>query len=163
MGGLSDGFSGIQETMMHEDQDGSGYLTKKLFMKQILKNLKDPLTKKESEYLLANVQHLHDVELVDYEQIGSFLNFGSDSCDTESNSDDMEVPSVPEAHLGANFLAGEREIRHFLESIIPSTSKNPCRGVEKFLEVAKQHDRTKSGFLHEKGTSCSAVTVIQVD
>lgn len=100
----STSFESVQNSLLREDKEDSGYLPVKRFTK-CLGKLKHPLSRSEMEYLIAHLKtKSSDGKIVEYDQIVSLLGLGEDAAfDSEEDSAPME--------LGTNVLSTERNLR----------------------------------------------------
>jgi hypothetical protein len=162
---------GVEDILFQLDPNSDGFLPLRIFTDNVLGRLKVPLTKSESDFLLAQLQtrgKVSDEKGVDYEQLR--LLFDVDSEDTASDSDvDAATPragTCPSptrvSQLGAEYLAAEKKLSEFLRGPIDSksssvssssafeTPRSIYTGAERFLELAEAIDKEKSGTLDEK-------------
>lgn len=177
MGAALDGFPGVQEALMTLDCGGDGYLDERVFVNEVMSQLAAPLTKKEMAFLLANIrvrESASTAPVVDFEQLGSFCNLETDESD--SGQDDsyffagqgFPAPSSPTktAHLGADFLAAEKQLESFLQGEIASadgneeTPRSAYTGAERFIEFVEKIDIGKTGFIKENGISLVLAIII---
>ncbi|DAZ92914.1 TPA: hypothetical protein N0F65_011319, partial [Lagenidium giganteum] len=172
LGSRFDGFLGVQEALFHLDEHNEGYLGERAFVKQVLGRLKHPLTKAETEFLLANLrmrsQH-NGAPRIDYEQMAIMCNLESDDSASDDDTDAGSKQQQPSAarppsspvrvpQLGADFLAAEKRLEIFLHQPMSQpdqkgdieTPRSAYSGAEMFLELAERIDEGKTGFLSEK-------------
>lgn len=172
-GSQSPAFLGIQETLEALDIAGEGYVEERAFCKHILANLRSPLSKQETDCLLMNLRVKkdkespeHSAQLLDYNLIASLYHVDSeDSMSTTDENDDAHSTTRGcglnrVSHLGSDFLAAEKKLRHFLRQQQQITQANQeeqtprCvfTGAERFLERAEAVDTSAAGYLSEQGT-----------
>lgn len=175
-GGRREGYLGVEDALFQLDPNGDGFLPLRVFTDDILARLKMPLTKSESDFLLAQLQtrgKVSDEKGVDYEQLRPL--FDVDSEDTASESDvdaaGHDAGTCPSptrvSQLGAEYLAAEKRLSEFLRSPMnPNDSVKPPNsafetprsiytGAERFLELSEAIDKEKTGALDEKCASKS--------
>lgn len=169
--GRREGYLGVEDTLFQLDPNSDGFLPLRVFTDDVLRRLKVPLTKSESDFLLAQLQtrgKVSDEKGVDYEQLR--LLFDVDSEDTASDSGvDATTPrartcSSPTrvSQLGAEYLMAEKRLSEYLRGPINpesssgssssafETPRSVKTGAERFLELAEAIDAEKSGTLDEK-------------
>jgi hypothetical protein len=71
-GDESEGYHGVHNALRRLDAAGDGYLDEKVFMKKFIPRLKNPLTRPEREFLLAQLRAQSTEKeggFLDYEQV----------------------------------------------------------------------------------------------
>lgn len=171
VGGRREGYLGVEDALFQLDSAGDGYLPEQLFVDKFLAGLKRPLSQPEMDFLLAQLKsrgRLSENQGIDYEQLGVVFGLDGDDSASEWEVDSVTASSgvdgVPSptrhSQLGSEFLAAEKRLTAFLRApwqpsssaqADPSeTPRSVFTGAERFLELAEEVDRAKTGLIHEK-------------
>lgn len=183
LGAPYDGFRGIEETLFLLDEGGDGLLDADTFERELLRRLKKPLTRQETDFLLANLRARGDSKSsqVDYEHLATFCNLDSDASADETDANDPYNSQSPRSPTrngdqsqslgGADFFATEKRLRAFFQqpwtaptgkSSTTDTPRSLVTGAEAFLELAESMDRSKMGFLSENGAPSPSLGPVHV-
>ncbi|KAF0699766.1 Aste57867_9693 [Aphanomyces stellatus] len=174
-----EGFDGIRDTLLREDDGGDGTLDEHVFVESLLTNMKSPLTKKEMAYLTLNLRNKRHPSCINYEQIGHFLCVDSEEEASTSGDEATNHPleegaggrnlspskrlELDQPHLGSDILSVERDLKTFLNQRVPRSldgqrNMSCCHiprsiftGAEKFLEACEVYDPLEVGALPEDG------------